>query len=247
MLTGCSNFISILVILLRPCYFTLSPENIEMRFIVFTFMLLAWAVAAPLRSEDHVDTVKKVRRSASLEEWFLDLEVHFLVSLAVLVVLVVVCSVLIALCCPGRLRGASRANIGAGRQDDWLSGIGLMDDVESFRGLHRGRTDLDHQASSVPALDLSLLEMDRSVDSEDLTVRWVAPEHWHYASVPESPPFARSDRLTARRPTPVKKDVGISIASAPELITESRLEDSEILVSVELACLSAPQWVAPED
>ena len=215
-----------------------------MRFIVFSCMLLAWAAAAPLRLED-VETMKEERRTTTLEEWFADLEIHFLVSLSVLVVLVVVWSVLIALCCQGRVRSASRADVGAGLLEDGLSGIGLMEDVECSRGLHRDWTDCNQQASSVPALDLSLLEVERPVESEDLTVRWVAPEHWHYASAPESPPFARSGRLTARRPTPEPKDVVISIASAPEF-TESRSEDSEILLSVELACLSAPQWVAPE-
>ena len=187
--------------------------------------------------------MKKEGRTTSLEEWFTGLEIRFLLSLAVLVVLVVVCSVVIALCCQGRLRSASMPDFGVGQLEDGFGGTGLMEDVECSRGLHRGRTGRNHQASSVPALDLSLLEVERPVDSEDLTVRWVAPEHWHYASAPESPPFARSGRLTARRPT--SEDVVISIASAPEL-TESRPEDSEILLSVELACLSAPQWVTPE-
>ena len=219
---------------------TLSPENLDMRFIVFTFMLLAWAAAAPLRSED--EAMKKEGRTTPLEEWFADLEIRFLVSVSVLVVLVLVWSMLIALCCHGRLRSARRADVGTGLPEDWISG--LVEVVESSRGLHRDWTVTDQQACSVPALDLSLLEeVERPADSEDLTVRWVAPEHWHYASVPESPPFARSGRLTARKPTP--EDLVISIVSAPEF-TESRPEDSEILLSVELACLSAPQWVAPE-
>ena len=214
-----------------------------MRFIVFSFMLLAWAAAAPLRSAE-AEAMKKEVRTTPLEEWFVELEIRFLVSLSVLVVLVAVWSVLAALCCQGRLRSARRADIGAGLPEDGLSGIGLMEDVENSRGLHRDWTVTEkHQACSVPALDLSRLEVERPVDSEDLTVRWVAPEHWHYASAPESPPFARSGRLTARRPT--SEDVVISIASAPEF-TESRPEDSENLLSVELACLSAPQWVAPE-
>ena len=214
-----------------------------MRFIVFSFMLLAWAAAAPLRSE--VEAMKKEGRTTPLEEWFADLEVRFMVSVSFLVVLVVVWSVLIALCCQGRLRSARRSDVEPGMMEDRKSVLGLMVDVENSRGLHRDWTVTEkHQACSVPALDLSRLEVERTpVDSEDLTVRWVAPEHWHYASAPESPPFARSGRLTARRPT--SEDVVISIASAPEF-TESRPEDSEILLSVELACLSAPQWVAPE-
>jgi hypothetical protein len=213
-----------------------------MRFIVFTFTLLAWAAAAPLRSE--VEAMKKEGRTTPLEEWFAELEIRFLVSVSILVALLVVWSVLIALCCQGRLRSARGADVGVGMMEDRISVIGLTVDVENSRGLHRVWTVTEDQACSVPALDLSRLEVERTpVDSEDLTVRWVAPEHWHYASAPESPPFARSGRLTARRPT--SEDVVISIASAPEF-TESRPEDSEILLSVELACLSAPQWVAPE-
>lgn len=208
-------------------------------------MLLAWAAAAPLRSE--VEAMRKEGLTTTpLEEWFAEQEIRFLLSVSALVVLVVVWSVLTALCCQGRLRSARLTDISSVRLEDRISDIGLMvDDVESSRGLHRVWTVTEkHQACSVPALDLSRLEVERTpVDSEDLTVRWVAPEHWHYASAPESPPFARSGRLTARRPT--SEDVVISIASAPEF-TESRPEDSEILLSVELACLSAPQWVAPE-
>ena len=50
--------------ILSDCEFaivTLSPENFDMRFIVFTLMLLAWAAAAPLRSED--EAMKKEGRA----------------------------------------------------------------------------------------------------------------------------------------------------------------------------------------
>lgn len=98
--------------------------------------------------------------------------------------------------------------------------------------------------------DSACSEFPPSVELAGSAMQWVAPGHWHYASAPESPPFARSGRLTARRSTLEPTDVVISmIASAPEL-TDFGPGDSacsEFLLSVELACLPAPQWVAPED
>ena len=229
-----------------------------MRFIVFCFTLLAWATSAPLRWEE---TLEKEEWTTNLEDWLADLDLPVLVLVLVLAVLAVVGFVLLVL---ARLHNAVRADIRPGVEER-ASLINWMEDVESSRGLHHDWSDRDRlsQASSVPVLDLTLLEVELtdscpgdsagsesppSVELAGPTLQWVAPEHWHYASAPESPPFARSGCLTARRKTSEPTDVVISIVSAPEL-TDSGPGDSagsEFLLSVELACLSAPQWVAPE-